>query len=64
MATALYVTSTETYSGKTALCIGLARRMQRDASEEDAELAAGGEAPRGRLTGCRRPGYTLFMLRT
>lgn len=30
MATALYVTSTETYSGKTALCIGLARRMQRD----------------------------------
>ncbi len=26
----LYVTSTETFSGKSALCVGLARRMQRD----------------------------------
>jgi BioD-like phosphotransacetylase family protein len=30
MATALYITSTETYSGKTALCVGLAHRMRRD----------------------------------
>lgn len=30
MATALYVTSTETYSGKTALCAGIAQRMRRD----------------------------------
>lgn len=27
---ALYVTSTGTFSGKTALCVGLGRRMQRD----------------------------------
>jgi uncharacterized protein len=27
---ALYVTSTEAFSGKSALCVGLARRMQRD----------------------------------
>ena len=26
----LYVTSTETFSGKSALCVGLAKRMQRD----------------------------------
>ena len=30
MATALYITSTETYSGKTAVCIGIAHRMRRD----------------------------------
>lgn len=30
MAIALYVTSTETYSGKTALCAGIAQRMRRD----------------------------------
>lgn len=30
MAIALYVTSTETYSGKSALCIGLMRRMRKD----------------------------------
>jgi uncharacterized protein len=30
MAIALYITSTETYSGKTALCVGLAHRMSRD----------------------------------
>jgi hypothetical protein len=30
MATALYITSTETYSGKTALCVGVAQRMRRD----------------------------------
>jgi uncharacterized protein len=28
--TALYVTSTETFSGKSALCVGLARRFQQD----------------------------------
>ncbi len=26
----LYITSTETFSGKSALCVGLAKRMQRD----------------------------------
>jgi BioD-like phosphotransacetylase family protein len=26
----LYITSTETFSGKSALCVGLARRLQRD----------------------------------
>ncbi|HSJ56865.1 MAG TPA: dethiobiotin synthase, partial [Anaerolineae bacterium] len=26
----LYVTSTETFSGKSALCVGVARHMQRD----------------------------------
>ena len=26
----LYVTSTETFSGKSALCVGIARRLQRD----------------------------------
>ena len=30
MAIALYVTSTETYSGKTALAVGMAQRMRRD----------------------------------
>jgi BioD-like phosphotransacetylase family protein len=30
MAVALYVTSTETYSGKSALCIGLMRRLRKD----------------------------------
>jgi uncharacterized protein len=30
MAVALYVTSTETYSGKSALCIGLMRRLRQD----------------------------------
>lgn len=30
MAIALYVTSTETYAGKTALCVGIAQRMRRD----------------------------------
>lgn len=30
MAIALYVTSTETYSGKTALAVGIAERMRRD----------------------------------
>jgi hypothetical protein len=30
MAIALYITSTETYSGKSALCIGLMRRMGKD----------------------------------
>ena len=30
MVTALYVTSTETFSGKTAVCIGLARRFLAD----------------------------------
>ncbi len=30
MAVALYITSTETYSGKTALCVGIAQRMRRD----------------------------------
>ncbi len=28
--TTLYITSTETFSGKSALCVGLAKRMQRD----------------------------------
>lgn len=28
--TTLYVTSTETFSGKSALCVGLAKRLQRD----------------------------------
>jgi len=26
----LYITSTETFSGKSALCVGLAKRLQRD----------------------------------
>jgi dethiobiotin synthetase len=30
MATALYITSTETYSGKTALAVGIAQRMRHD----------------------------------
>ncbi len=30
MSVALYVTSTETYSGKSALCIGLMRRLRKD----------------------------------
>lgn len=30
MATAIYVTSTQTFSGKSALCVGLLRRFQRD----------------------------------
>jgi len=30
MAVALYVTSTETYSGKTAVCVGIAQRMRHD----------------------------------
>jgi BioD-like phosphotransacetylase family protein len=30
MTVALYVTSTETYSGKSALCIGLMRRLRKD----------------------------------
>lgn len=30
MATAIYVTSTQTFSGKSALCVGFLRRFQRD----------------------------------
>lgn len=30
MVTAIYVTSTQTFSGKSALCVGLLRRFQRD----------------------------------
>jgi len=30
MTAAVYVTSTQTFSGKSALCVGLLRRFQRD----------------------------------
>jgi len=33
MAKSIYVTSTQTYSGKSALCVGLLRRLQRDGYE-------------------------------
>lgn len=33
MAKSIYVTSTQTYSGKSALCVGLLRRFQRDGYE-------------------------------